>query len=70
MFYVTSKDKIISVVIALSTVIVLFLLASALKVEKTNSIETSTNSIKKSITELNTEIEDNDVYNSIIQNKN
>ena len=35
MFYITSKDKIISVIIALSTVIVLFLLASSLKVKNT-----------------------------------
>ena len=46
MFYITSKDKIISVIIALSTVIVLFLLASSLKVKNTKAMETKANTTK------------------------
>lgn len=45
MFFVTNKDKIISVVIALSTVFVLFLLATTLK-QNNESIQTSTTTSK------------------------
>ncbi len=47
MFYITSKDKIISVIIALSTVIVLFLLASSIKIKSAKPIETKVNTTKK-----------------------
>ena len=47
MFYITNKDKIISVVIALSTVIILFMLAATFKQNNTvNSIQTSNNASK------------------------
>lgn len=48
MFYVTNKDKIISVVIALSTVLVLFLLATTFKQNSLNdsAIQTSTGTSK------------------------
>ncbi len=65
MFYVTNKDKIISVVIALSTVLVLFLLAATIKPEKSNTIETSVDHEKKLIVDL----EESMMDNSIIQNK-
>ena len=42
MFYITNKDKIISVAIALSTVLILFLLAATFKQNNTlNTVETS-----------------------------
>ena len=65
MFYVTNKDKIISVVIALSTVLVLFLLAATIKTEKLNTIETSVNNEKTLIVDL----EENIMDNNVIQNK-
>lgn len=47
MFYTTNKDKIISVAIALSTVVVLFLIASVFKQNTlSNSIQTSTGTSK------------------------
>ena len=47
MFFIYNKDKIISVVIALSTVLVLFLIAGILGQNRlNNTIETSAASIK------------------------
>ena len=47
MFYVTNKDKIISVAVALSTVLVLFLLAATFKSNNlNNTIQTSTSTSK------------------------
>lgn len=47
MFYITNKDKIISVAIALSTVAVLFMLAATFKQNnEVNSIQTSANTSK------------------------
>ena len=48
MFFVYNKDKIISVAIALSTVLVLFLLAATFKQNSilNNTIETSANTSK------------------------
>lgn len=47
MFYITNKDKIISVIISISTVFILFLLATTLKIQnKELSIQTSTNTTK------------------------
>lgn len=46
MFFVYNKDKIISVFIALSTVLILFLLATTLKNENLQAIQTSSNTEK------------------------
>ena len=61
MFYVTNKDKIISVVIALSTVLILFLLAATLKVENSNTIQTSANGANKLLPIYNVNTEENKV---------
>lgn len=51
MFFVYNKDRIISVVIALSTVLVLFLIAGVMdKKDISNTIQTSTNINEKIIT--------------------
>lgn len=61
MFYVTNKDKIVSVAIALSTVLVLFLLAATFKSQSTEkSIQTSANT-SKLLPIYNVETEENKV---------
>ena len=54
MFYVINKDRIISVIIALSTVIILFLFASVIKTEEKWAKETSSN-IEKNMLITDTE---------------
>lgn len=61
MFYVTNKDKIVSVAIALSTVLVLFLLAATFKSNNfNNSIQTSA-STSKILPIYNVDTEENKV---------
>ncbi len=61
MFYVTSKDRIISVCIALSTVIVLFLFASTIKIDNFKTVETSTPNSERLIPIYNVDTEENKI---------
>ena len=61
MFYVTNKDKIVSVAIALSTVLVLFLLAATFKSNNLNSTVQTSASTTKLLPIYNVDTEENKV---------
>lgn len=61
MFYVTNKDKIISVAIALSTVLILFLLAATIKSENFTSVQTSTKGTNKLLPIYNVDTDENKI---------
>lgn len=70
MFYIFNKDKLVSYVVTVFTIIVLFFTASVFKEEK-ESVQTSTNEIKYKISEnIENNIDNIDVKNNEILYKN
>ena len=64
MFYIFNKDKLVSYVVTVFTIIVLFFTASVFKEEK-ESIQTSTNEIKADTSEnIENNIDNIDVKNN------
>ncbi len=66
MFFVIDKSKILSYVVAICTVVILFMLASG--GEETNSITTSANVVENSIVEQNVINIDKNETKNIISN--